>query len=317
MNCRHIGFLAFPGFQILDLVAMTVFELANHRRARPAYRLELLSEGGGIIDSSSGAQVNTSAYQGQPLDTLIVFGSFAFDMGSPGLVSVVQAAASVARRTASICTGALILAAAGLLDGRRATTHWRTAEELQRRFPSVKVEGHCIYIADGPVWTSAGMTAGIDLSLALVEEDLGIEASRAVARNLLVYHRRPAAQPQISALLELEPRSDRIRNALTFARNHLHESLPVERLAEVARLSPRQFNRTFFDEAGRTPAKAIETLRVEAARARLESGREPIEVIARETGFADPERMRRAFVRIFGQAPQAMRRAAKRDAAPA
>jgi transcriptional regulator GlxA family with amidase domain len=310
----RIGFLAFQGFQILDLAAVSVFELANLGRAQRAYELHLLSEAGGLVCSSSGVQVNTCAYEGEAFDTLIVFGATDFDFASPGLVSLVQAASMLARRTASICTGAFVLAAAGLLNERRATTHWRTADELQRRFPTIKVEADRIFIADGPIWTSAGMTAGIDLSLALVEADLGIDTSRAVARNLLVYHRRTTAQPQISVLLDLEPRTDRIRNVLTFARDHLHESLPVERLAEVARLSPRQFNRAFFDESGQTPARAIETLRVEAARVRIESGREPIEVIARETGFSDPERMRRAFVRVFGRPPRAMRRAARREA---
>src|SRR5580698_6308871 len=316
MNPMRIGFLVFPGFQILDLVAVSVFELANLGRAHRAYDLRLLSEVGGLVDSSSGVQVNTRAYQGEAFDTLIVFGAIDVDCCSPGLVSLVQAASLLARRTASICTGAFVLASAGLLHGRRSTTHWRTAGELQRRFPTTKVEADRIFIEDGPIWTSAGMTAGIDLSLALVEADLGTDTARAVARNLLVYHRRTAAQPQISVLLNLEPRTDRIRNALTFARNHLHEYLPVERLAEVARLSLRQFNRAFFDESGQTPARAIETLRVEAARARIESGREPIEVIARETGFTDPERMRRACVRVFGQPPQAIRRAAKREAEP-
>lgn len=311
----RIGFLAFPGFQVLDLVAVSVFELANMRGSRPEYELQLLSEAGGMISTSAGVQVNTQRYAGEPVDTLIVFGSFGLDFGSPELVAIVRSASVVARRTASICTGAFILAAASLLNGRRATTHWRTADELQRRYPKVKVERDCIFIADGPVWTSAGMTAGIDLSLALVEQDLGSELSRAVARDLLVYHRRTARQPQVSELLKLEPRTDRIKSALTFARNHLHESLTVERLAKIACLSPRQFNRAFLEEAGQTPARAIETLRIEAARVRIESGSEPIEVIARETGFSDPERMRRAFVRALGRPPRAIRRAAKRDEA--
>jgi transcriptional regulator GlxA family with amidase domain len=212
---------------------------------------------------------------------------------------------------ASICSGALLLAAAGLLDGRRATTHWRLAPELQRRHPRVRVDAERIFIQDGSLWTSAGVSAGIDLSLALIEEDLGLEVSRTAARDLVVYHRRPGGQSQFSTLLDLEPPSDRIREALSYAREHLHEPLGVERLARAACLSPRQFGRAFLAETGQTPAKAVERLRAEAARVRIETSTEPIERVAEAVGFTDPERMRRAFVRLFGQPPQALRRAAR------
>jgi transcriptional regulator GlxA family with amidase domain len=214
----------------------------------------------------------------------------------------------------SVCTGAFLLAEARLLDGRRATTHWRYAANLQREFPRVKVESDRIFVKDGSVWTSAGITAGIDLALALIEEDLGIDVSRAVARELVVYHRRSGGQSQFSALLELEPESDRIRRALAFARDHLAEPLSVERLAAAAGIGPRQFSRAFRAETGETPARAIERLRTEAARLRVEAETEPIEQIAAAAGFADPERMRRAFVRRFGQPPQALRRAARTTA---
>jgi transcriptional regulator GlxA family with amidase domain len=247
------------------------------------------------------------------LDTLIVVGGpgTRSAANSPALTRFVRDAAGRCRRVASVCTGAFILAASGLLDGRAATTHWRYAASLQRRYPAIRVNGERIFIRDGPVWTSAGVSAGIDLALALIEEDLGPEVSRSVARDLVVYHRRPGGQSQFSALLDLDPPSDRMRRALSFAREHLHENLPVERLAEAACLSPRQFGRAFLAETGQTPAKAIERLRAEAARARIETRGEPIEAVARAVGFSDPERMRRAFLRAFGHPPQAIRRAAR------
>jgi transcriptional regulator GlxA family with amidase domain len=224
----------------------------------------------------------------------------------------VRAAAGRADRVASVCTGAFLLAAAGLLDGRRATTHWRAGSQLQAQHPAIRVDPDRIFVRDGSIWTSAGITAGIDLALEMIQEDLGPAVSRAAARQLVVYHRRPGGQSQFSALLDLEPQSGRIRQALHFARDHLHEKLPVERLAEAARLSPRQFGRAFLAETGQTPAKAIERLRAEAARPRVEDGGESLEAIARAVGFADPERLRQSFIRAFGQPPQALRRAARR-----
>jgi transcriptional regulator GlxA family with amidase domain len=214
----------------------------------------------------------------------------------------------------SICTGAFVLAEAGLLDGRRATTHWHYARELQRGFPNVKVQEDCIFIADGPVWTSAGMTACIDLTLALVESDLGTKVSHELARKLVVYSRRNGGQAQFSAMLELEPKSERIQDALAFAKKNLHRPLSVEQLADAAHLSPRQFSRAFMAETGQSPARAVEKLRVETARAMIEDGHS-IDRVAEKAGFADPERMRRAFHRAFGQPPQALKRAAKLQAA--
>jgi transcriptional regulator GlxA family with amidase domain len=175
----------------------------------------------------------------------------------------------------------------------------------------VQVEADPIFVRDGSVWTSAGVTAGIDLALALVEQDLGAEVARAVARKLVVYHRRAGGQSQFSALLDLEPKSDRIQRALTYARRNLQTPLSVPQLAEAANLSPRQFSRTFQTETGQSPAKAVERLRVEAARLMMEQSRHPIDVVARQTGFADRDRMRRAFLRAFGQPPQAIRRNAQ------
>ena len=186
------------------------------------------------------------------------------------------------------------------------------ARELQARYRKVKV-GDRIFIIDGPVWTSAGMTADIDLALAMVEQDLGVDIARAAARHLVVYHRRAGGQSQFSTLLELEPKSDRIQSALAYAKRNLHSPLAVEQLAKAAHLSPRQFSRAFRAETGQSPAKAVENLRLEAARLMMEQSRHPIEVIARQTGFADCDRMRRAFPRAFGQPPQAIRRNARAE----
>jgi transcriptional regulator GlxA family with amidase domain len=186
---------------------------------------------------------------------------------------------------------------------------------LQNEYPEVQVESDRIFVKQGLIWTSAGVTAGIDLALALIEEDLGVEAAKAAAQELVVYYRRPGGQSQFSALLELESASQRVRRALTFARTRLGEVVSVEQMAKAASLSPRQFGRVFLAETGQTPAKAIERLRVEAARVRIEKTDEPIEAVAQTVGFADPERMRRAFARTFGHPPQALRRMARADRA--
>ena len=245
----------------------------------------------------------------------MVGGSAVVGSVTPGVIKFLRQALERSRRVAATCTGAFVLAEAGLLDGRRATTHWQRARELQARFPKVKVEEDRIFIIDGPVWTSAGMTAGIDLALAMIEKDLGADLARAVARKLVVYHRRAGGQSQFSALLELEPKSDRIQSALAYAKKNLHTALSVEQLADAAHLSPRQFSRAFRAETGQSPAKAVENLRVEAARLMMEQSRHPIDVIARQTGFADRDRMRHAFLRAFGQPPQVMRRNARAEVA--
>jgi transcriptional regulator GlxA family with amidase domain len=230
---------------------------------------------------------------------------------APETIGFVRAASAVARRTASVCMGAFLLAASGLLDGRRATTHWRYAPRLQVLYPAIRVDGNRIFFNEAGVWTSAGMTAGIDMALAMIEDDLGREISRAVARLMVVYYRRPGGQLQHSSLLDLDPAQDRIRRVLGFAREHLAESLSVERLADVAHMSLRQFSRAFLAATGMTPAKAIERLRAEAAHSRVEDGRDSLETIARAVGFADPERMRQTFIRVFGHPPREVRRSAR------
>ena len=312
---QRIGFIALPGFQVMSMAVMSVFEFANKEMAAPVYEVHVLSETGGSIRSSIGVSVVTESFGDRSFDTLIVGGSAVTGAVTPGVVKFLRRALQRSRRVASTCVGAFVLAEAGLLDGRRATTHWKRGRELQSRFPDVKVEVDRIFITDGPVWTSAGMTAGIDLALAMIEEDLGAEVARAVAKRLVVYHRRAGGQSQFSTLLALEPKSDRVQNALAYAKRNLDKPLTVEHLAEAAHLSPRQFSRVFHVETGQSPAKAIENLRLESARLMLEQSSHPIEVIARQAGFADRDRMRRAFLRAFGQPPQAIRRNVRAQAA--
>ena len=306
---RLILFYIHPGHQLLDLAGpLDAFRAANEVGGQRFYDMQVLSRRGGGVVGNAGVPIDTRPPDGAVPHTLLVTGGDTEAMRRPGEVAAVRQLAGAAARVAGVCTGAFLLAEAGLLDGRRATTHWSRARDLQRRFPAVAVEPDRIFVADGRIWTSAGITAGIDLALALIEADHGVDLARAVARDLVVYHRRPGGQSQFSGLSLLEPGSDRMRLALAYAREHLAEPLPVERLAGAARLSPRQFGRAFREETGETPAKAVERLRVEAARLRIEEGSEPVEVVARAVGFADPERMRRAFVKRFGHPPQALRR---------
>ncbi len=317
---QTVAVLIFPDFQLLDAAGpITVFEAAGRETAPPAYRLRVIARDAGPVTSSSGVQLVAEAFADDPLDTLIVAGGWGTRETSvcAETLAYVREAAGRARRIVSVCTGAFILAAAGLLDGRRATTHWRRAAEFARAYPQIRVEPDRIFVRDGRVWTSAGITAGIDLALALVAEDLGEAAAKRAAQQLVVYYRRPGGQSQFSALLETDRPGSRFSPLLAWARERLDERLSVERLAERAAMSPRHFARAFAAETGMTPAKAIERLRLEASRARVESGSEPIEGVAARTGFGDPERMRRAFIRAFGQPPQALRRAAKAGSAGA
>ncbi|SOC83181.1 transcriptional regulator, AraC family with amidase-like domain [Ensifer adhaerens] len=307
---RHIGFIMENGFQVMGMAALTAFEFANQSLGSDAYKLTVMSEKGGIIRSSLGIGIETQPLTEFP-DTLMVVGELVPKPSSPALRDYIRQAGEQSRRVAGVCTGAFLLADAGLLDGRNATTHWAHARTLQERYPDVLVDEDRIFIQDGSIWTSAGMSSAIDLTLALIEDDHNAELSRAIARKLVVYHRRPGGQSQFSALLELEPRSDRVRRALIHAKEHLRNPLTVEELAEAARLSPRQFSRLFREETGQSPAKAVERLRLEAAKAMLEEGKYPLDIVARDTGFADRDRMRRAFLRFFGQPPQSLRRSLK------
>jgi len=311
-----IGVVVFPGFQVMNLAPLSAFEFANLELGRDFYDVTFLSEGGGPIRTSMGMVIETEPFADRYFDTVLVVGAIKVEPAAPGLIERLRETASTARRVAATCTGAFLLAEAGLLDGRKAATHWAHARDLQRLYPSIKVDDDRIFVSDGNVWTSAGMTAGIDLTLALVEDDLGPEISKGIARKLVVYHRRTGGQSQFSALLELQPRSDRVQKVLAYARSNLGNALSVEELAEAARLSPRQFSRIFREETGQSPAKAVENLRLEVARTMLEDGRHSLDTVAQETGFADRERMRRAFLRAFGQPPQVIRRQARHLEAP-
>lgn len=311
---HKIGYVVFPGFQLLGFAAVTAFEMANLQLGEPAYDIELLSEPGGEIKSSAGFGVITKPFDDTTYDTVMFGAGTTIEPMTPGLIEFARHSQQTARRLAAPCTGAFILAESGLLDGRRATTHWLFARQLRERFPAVTVEEDRIFIVDGTVWTSAGMTASIDLALAMVEKDHGHDVARSVARKLVVYHRRAGGQSQFSALLELDPRSDRIQKSVNYAKANLRSLLSVEALADAAGLSPRQFSRAFRSETGQSPAKAVENLRVEAARLLIEQGRHSMDAIAAETGFADSDRMRRAFLRTLGQPPQAIRRNARDSA---
>jgi transcriptional regulator GlxA family with amidase domain len=307
---HRIAFVVSPGFQVLSLSATTVFEFANLSTGRAIYEVEVLSEAGRCVRTSMGLSVDTRPFEDTSFDTVIFTGGTGILPTTPALIDYVRRSVTRSRRVASICTGAFVLAEAGVLDERRATTHWASARELQLRFPKIKVDDDRIFIVDGPVWTSAGASAGIDLALGMVDQDLGADVARRVAKSLVVYHRRGGGQSQHSALLELDPKSDRIQASLDYAKRNLHNNLLVEDLAQAAHLSVRQFSRAFRAETGQSPAKAVETLRLEAARVMMEQTSHPIETVAMQTGFADRERMRRAFLRAFGQPPQAIRRSA-------
>jgi transcriptional regulator GlxA family with amidase domain len=311
MAMHRVGFVAFANFGAMGLAALSTFEHANLVKGEPVYEVTLLSQGGGSVRSSAGFCVMTEKFGDDTFDTLIVGASTRLDEPTPAVVAFIRQSMNTARRIATSCTGAFALAEAGVLNGRRATTHWQFARELAARYPKLAVDADRIFVVDGPIWTSAGVTATIDLALAMVEKDLGAEIARAVARKMVVYHRRAGGQSQFSTLLELEPKSDRIQTVFDYAGRNLNRPLSVDELATAAALSPRQFSRVFRAETGQSPARAVERLRVEAARVLIEQGRHTLDAIAEQTGFGNRERMRRAFLRTIGQPPQTIRRNSK------
>jgi transcriptional regulator GlxA family with amidase domain len=303
----------FPDFQLLDAAGpISAFEIAG--RYRPdTYDFAVLAHEGGAVASSSGVRMTAEPLDDAPLDTIVIAGGNG-TRSLPELAKVVawlKDAAPRARRVASVCSGAYLLAEAGLLDGKRATTHWSRSDDFAKRYPKIRLEPDRIFVREDRIWTSAGITAGIDLALALIEEDLGSHVARATAQQLVVHQRRPGGQSQFSALLDTGGVHGRFAALMDWVRERLAEPLHVERLAAEAAMSPRNFARAFAAETGLTPAKAVERLRLEAARLRVETTHEPIDRVAEAAGFHDPERMRRAFLRAFGQPPQALRRAAR------
>lgn len=304
-----VEFIVTPGFPVMSLAALSVFEFANISAPEPIYDVKILSEFGGPIATSSGVTLMTSPFSELPCDTLIIGGNTQVVPTSPRLAAFLIGTGVASRRLAAICTGAFALADAGLLKGRQVTTHWAFTETFRARFPDLDLLEDRLFVIDGSVWTAAGNSAGIDLTLCMLENDLGFEMARAVGKTLVIDYQRTGGRPQSSVHQTFAPRSDRIQDVLLFVRSNLGKSLSVDDLARVAGLSPRQFSRAFGTETGTSPAKAVEGLRVEAARQMIEQSRHSIEMIAIETGFGDQERMRRAFRRAFGRSPQAMRQA--------
>jgi transcriptional regulator GlxA family with amidase domain len=309
-----IGILVFPDFQLLDAAGpISVFEIANRFNAVPA-SIKVVAATPGEIRSSSGVALLARGFRSaSAMDTLIVAGGEGVRAAATckRTLDFVRAAVRRGCRVASVCSGAYLLAEAGVLDGRRATTHWSRTRHFLGAYPKIKLEPDKIFIRDGNIWSSAGISAGIDLALAMASEDFGDEVARSTARQLVIYHRRAGGQSQFSSLLELKAPTGRFAALLSWAREHLDQPLTVEQLAGQAGMSSRHFTRAFIAETGATPSKAVERLRLEVARQRVQSSGEAIEGVARSTGFRDPERMRRAFIRSFGQPPQALRRAAR------
>lgn len=305
-----VVFFIVSRFNLLDLTgALSVYDEANSIY-KNAYSLQVVSPQGGLIESEMGLSVMTEPIPKGHFHIVLIIGGKGPRLAAANLeiVSLVDSLLNRSTYAASICTGAFLLAATGCLNGREATTHWQYAALLQRHFPAVKVNADSIFIEDGNYWTSAGITTGIDLSLALIEKDYDTNLSKKVARSLVVSHRRIGGQSQFSTMLSLEPETDRLRKAWTFALLNLKTNLSVERLAEEASLSPRHFIRLFRAETGYSPAKAIEKIRVEAAKVRIEAGNETLETVAMSVGFSNAEHLRRAFLRVLGCTPQTLKR---------
>ncbi len=312
---RTIAFFLVDDFQLLDATGpIAAFEVASHRAAEEAYRIVLVGKACGRVRASVGVTLDIEAFSNvETIDTLIVAGGVGTNsaMACEETLRAIREANQRARRLCSVCTGSFLLAAAGLLDGLSATTHWECAPDFARRFPEVRTRADRIYVRHGRVWTSAGVSAGIDLALALIAEDLGEEIAKQTARAMVVYYRRPGGQTQFSTLLEHSSPDHRFSDLLDNVRRRLDFHWTVEALAREAHMSQRQFSRAFGAATGLSPAKAVERLRLEAARERIEAGVEPIEVVAVKVGFGDSHRMRRAFIQSFGVPPQSVRRQAR------
>ena len=310
---RVVDVLTYPRVQLLDVTGpVQVFASANDlvsdAGGAPPYLLRVVAQGGDGVRASAGLAraAGPLTQHGDPLDTLLVAGGEGAEAAAENTVLVhwVRQRAAKARRVASVCTGAFLLAAAGILDGRRAATHWKYCSRLAQRFPAVRVEPDPIFVCDGPVWTSAGVTAGIDLALALVEEDLGRSLALAVARYLVVFLKRPGGQAQFSAALALQAAEDKFGALHDWINGHLGDDLSLSVLADHAGMSERSFSRHYAEATGQTPARAIERLRVEAARRLLSDSRLPVKRIAQRCGLGSEETMRRSFQRLLSVTPQ-------------
>lgn len=306
---RRVVFLAFPRTVLLDLAGpWDVFNGANLFAKGQQYELELVSAGEDTRVETASAPPLVAARTARAcrgaIDTLIVPAAFGLEVPDSAALSGLKRLARNSRRVVSVCGGAFILAAAGLLDGRRVTTHWRYCDDLARRYPALTVEPDSIFVRDGNVYTSAGVTAGMDLALALVEEDLGRPIALTVAQNLVMFARRPGGQTQFSAALEAQQAErDAIRDLLAWAVDRLDEDLSVEALAAKAHMSARNFSRVFAKELGQTPARHIERLRVDAARQLLQQPAIEYRDVVRRCGFGSVNSMRRSFLRVLKVTP--------------
>lgn len=319
MSPRNVVFIAYDEITTLDLVGpMDVFDTAGRVAARDpqrneSYALAIATLGGRGVRSTSGVRLSADVALERlrrPVDTLVVvggLGSRAAAKDEP-LVRAVARVAERSRRVASVCSGAFVLAAAGLLDGRRAVTHWASCGELAARFPAVTVEDDPIFVRDGSVWTSAGVSAGMDLALALVEDDLGRKVSLETARQLVLFARRGGGQSQFSPLLARQlAERDPIRELQAWILEHVDEDLSVSALARRVAMSPRHFARVFRDEVGETPAAFVELARVEVARSLLETTGLPVEHVGEAAGFGSAPTFRRVFRRRLGVGPRTYR----------
>ncbi|MFJ7277419.1 GlxA family transcriptional regulator [Kitasatospora sp. NPDC098663] len=320
MRARSVVVVLYEGVQSLDVAGpVEVFTGAGAAAGQPgAYRVTTASPGGGPVRSHSGLRLLPDADLAEvgPVHTLLVPGGLGSGLPDGALVARIRELADRAERVVSVCTGAFLLAEAGLLAGRRATTHWAYCEELARRFPDVEVDPDPIHVRDGNVATSAGVTAGIDLALALVEEDLGRDAALLIARHLVVFLRRPGNQAQFSTQLAAQVAVRQpLREVQRWIAEHPEADLSVEALARRSALSPRHFARAFATEVGVTPGRYVDGVRLEAARRLLEDTADGIEEIARSCGYGTPEAMRRAFVRSLAASPAEYRRRFRPDPA--
>lgn len=313
-------FVAFDQMELLDLAgpqsAFWVASKNQEKRGEAGYRRHTVSLRGGLVDTVEGVHLNTTPFQdfdGSPIDTIVVPGSPFIETAldnNPKTVDWIRRHARGARRTASVCTGAFFLAEAGILDGKRVATHWSKCDELQKRFPNVKVDAEAIFVEDGDVWTSAGVTTGIDLALALIEADYGRNSAMQVATELVMFLRRHGGQAQYSELLLTQSKDTALFEGLHqwLADNLSIPNISVSMLAERANMSPRNFSRVYKKKTGRAPYQAVELFRLEAARRMLESSERTVEQIAIQCGFADAERLRVAFHRHLGMSPSDYRK---------
>lgn len=311
---KPVHVLAFANVQVLDVTGpLQVFASANdlaRGQGLPApYAPTVVAAAGGAVMSSAGLALMAEPLPNESSDTLLIAGGWGVYEAAedPALVAWVKHQGMRSRRVASVCTGAFLLAASGWLDGRRVATHWTRCEQLARQHPQLHVEPNPIFIKDGPVWTSAGVTAGIDLALALVEEDLGRAMALEVARHLVVFLKRPGGQSQFSATLALQKQGGRFDRLHAWIAEHLTRDLGLSSLAAEAGMSERSFVRHYRAETGQTPARAVELIRVETARRLLADSTVPVKRVALQCGFGSEETLRRSFLRAVGVTPQAYR----------